>query len=611
MRKLFTLIVVLAAFLSAQTIPGRVWSEFKVNEVNTGIGLSASSFFGSAVANIGDFNNDGVEDFVTGAEGYNNSSGACWLLLMNADFTVKNKIMVAPSQPLAAEDYFGCAVTGIGDFNSDGVKDIAVGARGDDTGGNNYGALYLLCLNANGSLKTSIKVSSATTGFSGSDFSASDNFGCSLAFLDDYNNDTYKELVVGACGREVFKGSFWLLTLKTDGTIHAKNNVRSTTVTDLANFDAFGSSIAVLNDLDGDNIKDLAVGAPLGEDGTDKGTGAVYFMRLNNNLTVKSFTKISKSSPELTSVLKNLDQLGNSLCAIGDIDKNGYQDLAAGLYQCDDGAKGAGGVCVLLLGANGVLSKVEKISSTNGGLGYSIPAGTQFGSALAAVADWDNNGVPGFVCGMQNFNGNAINQGGLDFINLYGNARTDSVSNNDGTSIKAWGTVNPYGLTTTVVIEYGLTTAYGSLSQDSIITGSSDKIVGIKLNGLQLATTYHYRVHALNTRGYTRGKDKTFTTATASNISLDLIPTETNLHNNYPNPFNPATRINYDLAADNPVKLAVYNAKGELVQTLVNSIQTAGRYSVEFDGRNLNSGVYFYKLETAGKCLVNKMVLCK
>ena len=83
------------------------------------------------------------------------------------------------------------------------------------------------------------------------------------------------------------------------------------------------------------------------------------------------------------------------------------------------------------------------------------------------------------------------------------------------------------------------------------------------------------------------------------------------LMNNYPNPFNPVTTIKYNLIKDTKISLAVYNTKGELVQTLVNGKKASGTYSVKFDGKNLNSGVYYYKLTTPEKTLTNKMVLIK
>jgi len=92
--------------------------------------------------------------------------------------------------------------------------------------------------------------------------------------------------------------------------------------------------------------------------------------------------------------------------------------------------------------------------------------------------------------------------------------------------------------------------------------------------------------------------------------NLDL-PTENILAQNYPNPFNPSTLISYQLPLAGFVKLAVYNAKGELMKTLVKGMQSVGNHSVNFDGTGMNSGVYFYKLETPSGVMVKKMIMEK
>ncbi|MEZ4821251.1 MAG: T9SS type A sorting domain-containing protein [Ignavibacteria bacterium] len=76
------------------------------------------------------------------------------------------------------------------------------------------------------------------------------------------------------------------------------------------------------------------------------------------------------------------------------------------------------------------------------------------------------------------------------------------------------------------------------------------------------------------------------------------------LYQNYPNPFNPTSILEFEISENGPprriVSLKVYNALGMEVADLVNEKKSAGRYSVSFDGSNLPSGVYFYKLSVTG-----------
>ena len=64
----------------------------------------------------------------------------------------------------------------------------------------------------------------------------------------------------------------------------------------------------------------------------------------------------------------------------------------------------------------------------------------------------------------------------------------------------------------------------------------------------------------------------------------------------YPNPFNPVTKITYSIRQPGNTKLVLYDILGRVVEVLVDERQTAGSYEVSFDGRNLASGVYFYRL---------------
>jgi len=90
-----------------------------------------------------------------------------------------------------------------------------------------------------------------------------------------------------------------------------------------------------------------------------------------------------------------------------------------------------------------------------------------------------------------------------------------------------------------------------------------------------------------------------------------MLPKESTLYQNYPNPFNPVTQIKFDLSETANVKLSVYNVSGQLVSELANGVMNAGNHAVDFDGSKLNSGVYYYTLNTDGKNITKKMVLTK
>ena len=89
------------------------------------------------------------------------------------------------------------------------------------------------------------------------------------------------------------------------------------------------------------------------------------------------------------------------------------------------------------------------------------------------------------------------------------------------------------------------------------------------------------------------------------------VPREYTLSQNFPNPFNPATQIEYSLPVKGRVSLRVYNLLGMEVATLVEGEQAAGNYTATFEGAKLASGVYFYRLQAGTMLLTRKMVLMK
>jgi photosystem II stability/assembly factor-like uncharacterized protein len=91
----------------------------------------------------------------------------------------------------------------------------------------------------------------------------------------------------------------------------------------------------------------------------------------------------------------------------------------------------------------------------------------------------------------------------------------------------------------------------------------------------------------------------------------DNIPKETKLYENYPNPFNPVTTIQYDLNQNGFAILKIYDVLGREVATLVNEVKNAGSYTVQFDASKLSSGVYFSRMEAGKYVGIKKLLLLK
>ncbi|MFA5404895.1 MAG: T9SS type A sorting domain-containing protein, partial [Ignavibacteria bacterium] len=151
----------------------------------------------------------------------------------------------------------------------------------------------------------------------------------------------------------------------------------------------------------------------------------------------------------------------------------------------------------------------------------------------------------------------------------------------------------------------------GSTPVDSGTITSTSHIV--PAGKLLYNSLYHWRVKASNSAGSSFWTaDWYFNTgADGVNVVSKTIPDKYNLFQNYPNPFNPTTNIKFTIPSDGFVTLKVYDILGSEVSTLCNCELKAGAYNAGFDGSDLSSGVYFYKLISGDKIDVKKMMLAK
>ncbi len=266
----------------------------------TGPGGSGSTF-GGAVGSAGDVNGDGYGDVIVGAKRDPNLNGvavgAIYIYLGSA-----TGLSSAPATRIQAPSsgYFGGSVASAGDVNGDGYGDVIVGAPTTTTGGNAH--VYL------GS--SSGVVASNVTTFSGA---ASSSFGSSVSGADDVNGDGYADVIVGAPGASsgAFGAAFVYL-----GSSSGLGTTAVTPEPHLPNAN-FGCSVASAGDVNGDGFADVIVG------GYSAQMVCIYQGSATTVVPGGAF-----ESP--VTVLAGGTSFGAWVAGLGDVDGNGYSDVAGG-----------------------------------------------------------------------------------------------------------------------------------------------------------------------------------------------------------------------------------------------------------------------------------------
>ncbi|MCB0992020.1 MAG: FG-GAP repeat protein, partial [Acidimicrobiales bacterium] len=255
----------------------------------------------------------------------------------NTDGTVKAEQKISATSggftgPLDADDRFGTALAAIGDVDGDGVTDLAVGSFRDDDGATDAGAVYVLFLNTDGTVKAEQKISATAGGLTGP-LDANDHFGLGVGALGDLDGDGVPDIVVGATDDDdgtPDAGAVYVLFLNPDGTAKAEQKISNTAgglVGPISGLGYFGIDAVGLGDVDGDGVGDVAVGAYRDDDGAAD-AGAVYVLLMNTDGTVKAEQKISNTSGGLGAILAAGDNFGVEVAAIGDVDGDAVPDLA-------------------------------------------------------------------------------------------------------------------------------------------------------------------------------------------------------------------------------------------------------------------------------------------
>jgi hypothetical protein len=350
-----------------------------------------------------------------------------------------------------AGDEFGFSVSSAGDINGDGFDDFIVGAAEGDDGGTSAGEAYVIFGRSDGEFGGLVggRMILDTTnlppsrGFVVQGDRAWDLLGTSVSLAGDVNGDGVRDVVIGA--RQGDDGGSnaseaYVIYGRVDGAFGTLRGGRL--VLDTSTFsqdqgfviqgdregDELGGSVSFVNDVNGDGVDDIVVGARFGDDaGSDAGEAYVIFGRsdsafgtLVNGRAVLDTSDLTRSQGFIMEGKTFGDRLGFSVSSAGDVNGDGVGDLIVGAVHGDEGGSNAGEAYVLFgrsdsdfgstLGGRSVLS-VRSLGSDQGFIIQGDASGDLLGFSVSLAGDVNGDRIDDLIVGARMGNDGGIDAG--------------------------------------------------------------------------------------------------------------------------------------------------------------------------------------------------------
>ncbi|MCB0401417.1 MAG: FG-GAP repeat protein, partial [Flavobacteriales bacterium] len=428
---------------------GTVKDQQKISET-AGNGPSFTTghkFFGTGIAALGDLNGDGKVDIAVGGgacddDGVSAFKGAVYILFLDTNGMVLEYQKISNTQgggpgSLATQDLFGTGVSNIGDLNQDGLPEIAIFTQGDDDGGVNVGAVFIGFLDYDGTLKDIQKISATDGGFGGA-LTAGDQFGLAEA-IGDLDNDGVIDIAISAPNDDdggTDRGAVWICFMTDSGYVKSEQKISDTVGSftgTLDDSDKFGLSLCSVGDLNNDTTIDLAVTA-VGDDDGGTNRGAIWFLMLDTDGTVKSYDKVNTTDTLLVDTVVGGDDFSCGISSFGDRNGDGQIDLLVGARNAADTSRATGEVYVIHFDADttyphrdfhqttAYINTIVKQSAASSPLDGELGLSDGYGISISNIGDLDGDGIDDMAVGAHSDDDGGGNKGAIyiNFMNSNG-----------------------------------------------------------------------------------------------------------------------------------------------------------------------------------------------